>query len=270
MKILTCYHFPTEGVATVEGFDVEENPLEVKSRIGYLPESAPLYQDLTVEEYLDFIAHSRGLSGAKKAERVAWTVTECGLEKVYGKPIEQLSKGYKQRVGLAQAIIHDPDILILDEPTTGLDPNQILEIRELIRKLGREKLVILSTHILQEVEATCGRVIILNQGHVAAQGTTEEIAQSMKGETVIDLVLKGDQTAAVKALPSAIPLARIKSLSGLGDGNTRAEISGGDGFDSEQVFDWAVQSNQKILEMARHKISLEDIFVSLTKEGESK
>jgi ABC-2 type transport system ATP-binding protein len=271
IKILTCYHYPSEGKATVAGLDVEEDPLGVKRKVGYLPESAPLYLDLTVEEYLDFIAESRGLDGEEKTERVGWAVKECGLESVYGRPIEQLSKGYRQRVGLAQAILHDPEILILDEPTTGLDPNQILEIRDLIKKLGKEKLVILSTHILQEVEALCGRVMILNQGRIAAQGTAEEIALSLKGETVFDVVLKGDRSdlrAAVGGIGRSLPGYSLKRKEEAGGGKLVLELSAPPDADGETLFDWAVSSKAKILEMAKRKTSLEDIFVSLTKEGE--
>ncbi len=270
IKILTCYHFPSEGRAVVAGVDVEEDPLGVKRRVGYLPESAPLYLDLTVEEYLDFMASSRGLKKKAKSERIAWAVKECGLEKVYGRPIEQLSKGYRQRVGLAQAILHDPDILILDEPTTGLDPNQILEIRDLIKKLGREKLVILSTHILQEVEALCGRVMILNQGKIAAQGTAEEIALSLKGEAVFDMTLKGARGTEElsREFAARLPGYSIRKTGQDTEGRTVLEISGPPEADGEALFDWAVGSGAKILGMAKRRTSLEDIFVSLTREGD--
>jgi ABC-2 type transport system ATP-binding protein len=268
MKILTCYHFPSGGSAMVAGIDVEEDPLGVKRRVGYLPESAPLYQDLTVEEYLDFMADARDLSGGAKKERIAYVVSECGLEEVYTRPIEQLSKGYKQRVGLAQAIIHDPDILILDEPTTGLDPNQILEIRDLIKKLGKEKLVILSTHILQEVEAICGRVLILSGGHIAAQGTTEEIASGMKGETVIDVTLKGIDSVSQEEIARSLPGYALRKSLPLSPGKLKLELIAASDSDGEAVFDWAVARKFKILELSKRKTSLEDIFVRLTKEGD--
>ncbi len=270
IKILTCYHFPSEGKALVAGLDVVEEPLGVKARVGYLPESAPLYTNLTVEEYLDFMAGSRGLQKEHKAERIAWAVRECGLESVYGRPIEQLSKGYRQRVGLAQAILHDPDILILDEPTTGLDPNQILEIRDLIKKLGEEKLVILSTHILQEVEALCDRVMILNQGKIAAQGTTEEIALSLKGEAIFDVLIKAahpERLAEESAVSRALRGCALRGKE-IGEGRARLEISAPPESDGEAIFDWAVASGAKILEMTKRKTSLEDVFVSLTKEGD--
>jgi ABC-2 type transport system ATP-binding protein len=268
MKILTCYHFPSGGSAMVAGIDVEEDPLGVKRRVGYLPESAPLYQDLTVEEYLDFMADARDLAGESKKERIAYVVSECGLEEVYTRPIEQLSKGYKQRVGLAQAIIHDPEILILDEPTTGLDPNQILEIRDLIKKLGKEKLVILSTHILQEVEAICGRVLILSGGHIAAQGTAEEIASGMKGETVIDVTLKGIDSVSQDELSRSLPGFALRKSLALSPGKLKLELVAASDSDGEAVFDWAVARKLKILELSKRKTSLEDIFVRLTKEGD--
>lgn len=266
IKILTCYHFPSGGQALVSGIDVEEDPIEVKKRIGYLPESAPLYQDLTPEEYLDFIADARGLSGDRKKERIAYAVAECGLESVFTRPIEQLSKGYRQRVGLAQAILHDPEILILDEPTTGLDPNQILEIRSLIKRLGKEKLVILSTHILQEVEAICGRVLILNQGRIAAQGTAEDIAGSIKGEAVFDVLARGRDSVGESDL--AIPGYSLRKSEGAGAKTVRLEIAGPRDADGEAVFDWAVARGLKLIELSKRKTSLEDIFVKLTTEGD--
>lgn len=268
MKILTCYHFPSGGTALVSGIDVEEDPIEVKKRIGYLPESAPLYQDLTVEEYLEFMAEARGLSPEAKKERIAFAVDECGLDSVYTRPIDQLSKGYKQRVGLAQAILHDPEILILDEPTTGLDPNQILEIRALIQRLGKEKLVILSTHILQEVEAICGRVLILNKGRIAAQGTAADLAGSVKGEAVFDALLKGRDSLSDADLSDALPGFSIRNSEGAGPSRLRVELVGPKGADGEAVFDWAVSRGLKILELSERRTSLEDIFVELTKEGD--
>ncbi|MDR1470587.1 MAG: ATP-binding cassette domain-containing protein [Spirochaetaceae bacterium] len=181
MKILTGYHYPTEGAAFVDGLSVQEESTAVKARIGYLPEGVPLYGELTVDEYLGFVADARHIDKGERAARIAQALDACGLASMRGRRIETLSKGFRQRTGLAGAIVHDPPILILDEPTTGLDPNQIIEIRTLIKELGKRKTVILSTHILQEVEAVCNRVLILNEGKIAAQGTPEEIAVSMKG-----------------------------------------------------------------------------------------
>ena len=278
MKILTGYHFPSTGTATVAGFSVMDDPVEVKKRTGYLPESVPLYNDMTVDEYLSFIAAARLIPAEKQKAALEKSVNNCGLKGVRTKLVETLSKGYRQRVGLAQAIIHDPPILILDEPTSGLDPNQIIEIRSLIKELGKSKTVILSTHILQEVEAVCSRVLILNEGKIAAQGTPEEIAGAIKGGDTWELVLKGTGIAEkCGRLFSKIAAAgqgaepEITETEGLykvrfflpsgGEprgADTAAQAPG------ETIFDWAVAEELKILGMNQRKLSLEDIFVKLT------
>jgi ABC-2 type transport system ATP-binding protein len=266
MKILTGYHFPSAGMALVDGISVQEEPVAVKKRIGYLPESVPLYGDLTVDEYLSFIADARQTPKAARKTMIAASLAACGLERVAGKRIETLSKGYKQRVGLAQAILHDPPILILDEPTTGLDPNQIIEIRALISELGKRKTVILSTHILQEVEAVCSQVLIINEGRIAAQGRPDEIAATLKGTDTWELLLKG-------ASPDGI-VERLARLSGSinpdmledrgGAVMTRFSTPSGESLDGERIFDWAVAEGLKIVGMNQKKLSLEDIFVKLT------
>jgi len=281
MKILTGYHFPTRGLVKIDGVSIEEDPVEIKKRIGYLPESNPLYGDLNPDEYLNFAASARRLKREERKKAVDAAVIACGLEGHRKQRIESLSKGYKQRVGLAQAIIHDPDILILDEPTSGLDPNQIIEIRSLIRELGKRKTVILSTHILQEVEAVCGRVLILNEGSIAAQGTPEEIAGTMKGLGSRDsweLYLKGALASDVSDRLSGLN-AEIGDISAetLENGIVRlgfaiqnsgpgAEKEGDYSLDGELIFDWAVSRGYKIVGMTRKKLSLEDIFVKLTNE----
>jgi ABC-2 type transport system ATP-binding protein len=279
MKVLTGYHFPSSGSALVDGVDVVDDPIAVKRRVGYLPESVPLYQDLSVAEYLDFAADARALEGEGRKAAIERAVAACGLSQVYRKKVEDLSKGYKQRLGLAQAILHDPPILILDEPTTGLDPNQIIEIRELIRSLGQSKTVILSTHILQEVEAICSTVIILNEGRVAAQGSPAEIGDTLKGEERIRLRLKaprGLDRGSLSAIPS---LKSVSSFESESDGVYSAEIvmppSAGERPSSspeggELVFDWAVANGIKLLELERRRLSLEEIFVKLTSEGDGR
>ena len=179
MKALAGCHYPSGGEVLIGGISVEDEPEETKKLVGYLPENNPLYGDLTPDEYLDFIASARLLSGEKKREAVNRALSLCCLEDRRKQRIGSLSKGYRQRLGLAQAIVHDPPVLILDEPTSGLDPNQIIEIRSLIRELGKSKTVILSTHILNEVEALCSKLIILNEGRIIAQGTLEEIAHNL-------------------------------------------------------------------------------------------
>ena len=175
MKIITSFWSPTAGSILINGLDTAASSLATRIKIGYLPETVPLYDDMRVFEYLKFVAQIRGLAEGKIKPRLKQVVATCGLTKVLRRPIDELSKGFRQRVGLAQAIMHEPDILILDEPTTGLDPNQIMEIRDLIKTIGREKTVIFSTHILSEVSATCNRVIIINNGKIVGQGSPAEL-----------------------------------------------------------------------------------------------
>ncbi len=192
MRILTTYLYPTSGTAKIDNCDILENAVEVRKRIGYLPETAPLYMDMQVEEYLTFVAEARGLGGKALASRLAWVRDAAGIKPVWKHNISEISKGYKQRVGLAQALIHDPKVLILDEPTSGLDPLQIIGIRDLIKSLAREKTIIFSTHILQEVEAMAHRIVIINEGKIVSQGTKEELAAQVraKGEAKEDLSLE--------------------------------------------------------------------------------
>jgi ABC-2 type transport system ATP-binding protein len=271
--MLTGFHFPSGGQVKIDGIPLEENPLEIKKRIGYLPETNPLYADMNPEEYLNFAASVRLIPKEGLRNAVDSAIAACGLEDVRRQRIDSLSKGYRQRLGLAQAIIHDPLILILDEPTSGLDPNQIIEIRSLIRELGKRKTVILSTHILQEVEAVCSTVLILNEGRIAAQGTPEEIAGSIRGQGGMDtweLYLKGAGKDIEKRL----------SRLGMETGETKAEtmedgithlsfvIKNRKAFalDGERIFDWALGQGYKIIGMNRKKLSLEEIFVKLTSE----
>ena len=274
MKILTGYHFPSNGKVKIDGVSVTENPVKVKSQIGYLPETNPLYGDMSPEEYLYFAATARLLPRERLKDAVDAALKACGLEGVKRERIDSLSKGYRQRVGLAQAIIHDPPILILDEPTSGLDPNQIIEIRSLVRELGKRKTVILSTHILQEVEAVCSQVLILNDGRIAAQGTPEEIAGTIKNRGEMDtweLFLKKAKADEIKSR-----LARLDRETGelrvetLEDGILKLKFviknSTAYSLDGELIFDWALDQGYKIIGMNRKKLSLEDIFVKLTSE----
>ncbi|MCL2211354.1 MAG: ABC transporter ATP-binding protein [Treponema sp.] len=277
MKILTGFHFQTSGTALVDGIPVDEQPLEIKKRIGYLPENVPLYGDLTVDEYLAFTAEARFIPKNEREASINASLEACGLLNYRSRRIETLSKGYRQRAGLAQAILHDPPILILDEPTTGLDPNQIIEIRSLIKELGKRKTVILSTHILQEVEAICSQVLIIHDGSIAAQGTPEEIAGSIKGGDTWELILKysGDNGAHIVneklSMLGAISNTAVESAA---DGIVNASFfipsESEDSNAGERIFDWAVTQNLKILGMNRKKISIEDIFVKLTREERGK
>jgi ABC-2 type transport system ATP-binding protein len=250
----------------VDGVPVTGNSVELKRRIGYLPETVPLYGELTVAEYLSFIADARLIPRDRKKAAIALALEACGLTDHRFRRIETLSKGFRQRCGLAQAILHDPPILILDEPTTGLDPNQIIEIRSLIKELGKRKTVILSTHILQEVEAVAGQVLIINGGKIAAQGRPEEIAGAMKGGDTWELRLKGEAAELLAKLsrlgwPYTNPRAED-----MGDHTARLSffVPGAKGGEGEGIFDWAVREGLKILLMNRRSLSLEDIFVHLT------
>jgi len=269
MRILTCYHFPSAGTARVDSFDVNSEPRRVRQSVGYLPEHAPLYEEMKVREYLSFIADARGLSGTLRAERIALVVDSCGLAEVFSRRIGRLSKGYRQRVGLAQAILHDPAVLVLDEPTSGLDPNQIQEIRALITSLGKEKTVLLSTHILQEVEALCRNVLIMNAGRLVAQGSPEELARGLKDGVVLTVTLKGPVDEEIARSLAGLP--GVRSLSALRrtvDGRVEADLEVAPGAEpSEAVYDWAVARGQKILGLRTETTRLEDIFAQLTRGG---
>src|SRR5213594_3691284 len=232
IKIIVGYLLPTAGSATVAGFDVVAQPLEVQKRIGYLPENAPLYLDMLAQEYLEFMADMRELEAATRRRRLAEVVRECAIQQVLTRPIGQLSKGYRQRVGLAAALLHDPGILILDEPTTGLDPNQIVEVRQLIRRMASRKTVILSTHILPEVEATCDRAVILIDGRVRADGTLAELTRSRTQVVTLAAPDPGRARADLEGLAGVVAVEETR----LGDGfhTFRLEL-GSDGDIGEAV-----------------------------------
>ena len=267
MKIITTYLPPTSGTVEVDGIDVEENPIEVRKKIGYLPELNPLYYDMTVTDYLDYIAALDGIPTSDIRKKRDEMLRVCGLQEMKNKDIGTLSKGYKQRVGLAQAMINDPDVLILDEPTSGLDPNQIVEIRNLIKKLGREKTVILSTHILSEVQATCNRVIIINKGRIVADGTTEELQAKAKGESIVTLEVKNncDRNMLSSAIRDLRSVNRVEFVKDTGDSYI-FNIYGEKGVDlREAISTRVIQSGATLLSMQTKQSSLEDIFRELTK-----
>jgi ABC-2 type transport system ATP-binding protein len=272
MKMLTCYLAPTAGRARVAGFDVFDESLEVRRRIGYLPEDTPLYRDMTVLEYLQFAADVRQMDPAKSPSRIREIGGRCGLANVAGKLVGELSKGYRQRVGLAQAMLHDPDILILDEPTSGLDPNQIVEIRELIKEIGREKTVILSTHILPEVQATCDRIVIIAGGKLVADGTPEDLRQRERGGRYRVAVEKnGAPAEAVRdRLASLAGVTRCQPITGAEQGTLSFAIDGAASTDLRKtIFRAAVDNHWTLLELARESASLEDVFRHLTTGEES-
>ena len=266
MKILTGYHYPTHGTAILNGYSIYDDLLKVKESTGYLPEMAPLYDDLTVIEYLDFMADIRKIPKNRKKAEIDRVIQECGLGPVVYRGISKLSKGYRQRTGLAQAIIHSPDILILDEPTTGLDPNQIIEIRKLICDIGREKTVILSTHILQEVEAVCNRVLILNHGRIVAEGSPDTIRDQVQKDERFTVEVEGAVDA--QTLKALEPISEILSTEAQA-GKSVIKISAQKGIDAgAQIFDWAVKNGYRLSALVPEQISLEDIFRKLTNQTE--
>jgi ABC-2 type transport system ATP-binding protein len=267
MKILTCFIAPTEGRATVAGFDIFKHPLEVRRVIGYLPENAPLYSDMRVSEYLDFVGEIRGLAKAARRGAADRVIDQCGLGDVVDQEIRTLSKGYRQRAGLAQAMIHDPAILILDEPTSGLDPNQIAEIRTLIRRIGQERTVILSTHHLAEVQMTANRVVIIHQGRLVADGSIEDL-ERQRGGAIYDVVVAtpADGFGAVEG--------KLRGIDGIdhvaaGDAEGGAELhvqvrGSGEKDLRADIFRAAVANGWTLLGLARKHVDLESIFRRLT------
>lgn len=262
MKAITCSLAPDSGVISIGGNTTHGHPDLVKSRIGYLPEHNPLYTDMAVIDYLKFVANLHKIPREKISSRVAEMIMVCGLEAEKHKIINELSKGYRQRVGLAQALIHDPEVLVLDEPTTGLDPNQIVEIRDLIRKIGREKTVILSSHILAEVEATCDRIMIINNGKIVADGSSEELRKRSQGNEILHVKIEqGDQNAVYETLKSLDTVAMVDFR----NGDNAFEIQSLDGKTSAKaVFDMCVQNGWYISELSPVETKLEDVFRQLT------
>lgn len=268
MKVITCYMPPTEGQVTVADLDTRKDSLEIRKKIGYLPENVPIYQDMNVVDYLRFVSEIRKIPKDRTNKRIKEVVKTCGLEDVIVRPISELSKGYKQRVGLAQAIIHEPEVLILDEPTTGLDPNQIMDIRKLIKDLGKEKTVILSTHIMQEVQAICSRVLIINKGKIVADGTPEALQSSFQGNAIIQLELKADGQDIQPKLKAIDRVTRIKrGQDSNGVSKYSLEVEKGATDVREKIFRLAVENKWVILELHREQTSLEDIFRELTMSG---
>ena len=269
MKIITCYMPPSAGTVEVDGYNIADHSLEVRRKIGYLPELNPLYLDMNVVEYLEYAARLHGIDKATLKRQLASMIEVCGLKEVRHKDIGELSKGYKQRVGLAQAMIHDPEVLILDEPTSGLDPNQIVEIRNLIRQLGRAKTVVLSTHILSEVQATCDRVVIVNEGAIVADGTPGQLQQEFRGSELIVIELKAQvANPMVDIFPKLQALSNIESVEygGGENGAHRFSLFAAKGSDiREEVFRQAVQERWVLLELTRKATSLEEVFHKLTK-----
>jgi ABC-2 type transport system ATP-binding protein len=263
MKIITCYMAATSGSIRVDDYLVDREPEEIKKRIGYLPENNPLYTDMAIIDYLKFCAEIQGVEKNLIPARIRSMVDICGLDREKHKKIEQLSKGYRQRVGLAQAMIHDPEVLILDEPTTGLDPNQIIEIRKLIKELGKEKTVILSSHILSEVEATCDRILIINRGKIVADGSSESLRLQAQGQELLTVSIEANHSTEVKKallnLATVEKVQEIDSRPGFFQVQSKPELSS-----RKAVFDLCVANKWYLLEMTGTETRLEDVFRQLT------
>jgi gliding motility-associated transport system ATP-binding protein len=271
MRMLTCFLPPTAGTATVAGFDILEQPLEVKRRIGYLPETPPLYPEMRVIEYLSFVGKLKGLSGPALRERTEYVLDRCNIQDMRQRTTGKLSKGYRQRVGLAQAIIHNPDVLILDEPTAGLDPKQINETRSLIRSLAGDHTIILSTHILPEVEQTCQEVLIISRGRLVATDSVENLQhRACGGESV--LLEVGSANGPLDSAAVERQLARVKGVSRVAFRDTRqnhlcAEVeSSGDRSIRSELARAVVEAGWELHELRASAMSLEEIFLQLTRE----
>jgi ABC-2 type transport system ATP-binding protein len=266
MKILTTYLHPTNGTAQVADLDVLEHPLEVRRRIGYLPEVPPLCLDMEVAGYLKFVGNARGLTGPRLKERIDVVCDECGLAPMYRRIIGNLSKGYRQRTALAQALIHDPDIIVLDEPTSGLDPHQILEVRDLIRNLSEGKTVIVSTHILQEIEAIADRIVIINRGKIVADGALDELRKQAKRYERTRVVLQADEKEAERHLSQISGVTKVEGLGKEGKFAAFRVYSQADPWD--KIYDMSREQVWKIRELSSEPLTLEETFLRLTESRE--
>jgi len=265
MKIITCFMPPSSGEVLVDGMSVEEHSLDVRKMIGYLPELNPLYLDMNVIDFLNYIGELRNIEPALRTLRVKEIIEICALGEVLHKNIGQLSKGYKQRVGLGQAMIHDPEILILDEPTIGLDPNQVVDIRNLIRQLGREKTVILSTHILTEVQATCDRAVIINRGKIVADSTIADLQRDASEQDIIDIEVVGDSNYISQTLTKLDGVREVREIFPDSTKEKCYRIIASPGSDPRKdIFQAAVSGGWIIIGMNRQVRSLEEVFHQLT------
>jgi len=263
MRIITGFLAPTSGSAIVCGYDVSENPMEVKKRTGYLPEHPPLYLDMTVSSYLDFVAKIKGVNRKDRKSVIDEVIEKCGLKDVRGRLIKNLSKGYRQRVGIAQAIVHNPEVLVLDEPTLGLDPQQIMEIRNFIKSLKGQHTIILSTHILPEVTMVCTRVLIINKGRLVAEDALEELYKKEREKLILSLRIEGEKEAVLKLLK---PLKGVQSVESK-NGEILVECS--KGYDPrDEILKAVVSSGMKLLEMKENLPTLEEIYIKrISQEG---
>jgi len=262
MRILSCFLPASSGTAKVAGFDVFRESMEVRKRIGYMPESVPLYSDLRVARYLDFVAEVKGVPRSARRQRVADVMDRCLIADVQNRLIRNLSKGYRQRVGLAQALVSDPHVLILDEPTVGLDPAQIAEIRALIKSLAGEHTVILSTHILPEVSMVCGSVVIINQGGIVAQGSIDRLVEQFFPTSRLELEITAPRGAVAPALRGVRGVVRVEEVQPGADGGGRYVVESARGHDIRgEIFQLAAQQKWVLLELRRVGMTLEEVFI---------
>jgi len=269
LKVMTGYLTPTTGNVYVNDLDIQSNTLEIQKQIGYLPELNPLYSEMRVYDLLEFTGNIRNITGKAFKNSLARVIEQCGLKGVIHRMVSECSKGYKQRIGLACAMIHDPKILILDEPVTGLDPNQIVEIRNLIKDLGTEKLVLMSSHILQEIQATVNRIIIIHKGEIVADGTNEELMSGFMGNTKLTLEIKNAEDSTVKALTEKIPsISLVDTTTKNGSQILHLEYPK-EKDPREELFQYAIDSNWVVTEMSPHSVNLESIFRTLTMEDKA-
>ena len=269
LKVMTGYLTPTTGNVYVNDLDILSNTLEIQKQIGYLPELNPLYSEMRVYDLLEFTGNIRNITGKAFKNSLVRVIEQCGLKGVIHRMISECSKGYKQRIGLACAMIHDPKILILDEPVTGLDPNQIVEIRNLIKDLGTEKLVLMSSHILQEIQATVNRIIIIHKGEIVADGTNEELMSGFMGNTKLTLEIKNAEDNTVKALTEKIPsISLVDTTTRNGSQILHLEYPK-EKDPREELFQYAIDSNWVVTEMSPHSVNLESIFRTLTMEDKT-
>lgn len=268
LRMLTGYLQPTEGTVKVKELDLDSHRIEIKKLLGYLPESAPLYHDMLVYDYLNYVADVREIPKPRKLARIRELSDLCGIGEIMHKPIAELSKGYKQRVGLAHAMMSDPEILVLDEPTSGLDPNQIAEIRKIIRRIGKQKTIILSTHILSEAEATCDRVVIINHGKIVADGNTDSLQQTFGQKRQLHLTIEHAQDDDVRDRLAALDTVAAVDLEAAGADQVRAVLSpAGDTDMRPQVYSLIKSTHWGLLEFHQESQTLENIFRQLTKEN---
>ena len=269
LKVMTGYLTPTTGNVYVNDLDIQSNTLEIQKQIGYLPELNPLYSEMRVYDLLEFTGNIRNITGKAFKNSLVRVIEQCGLKGVIHRMVSECSKGYKQRIGLACAMIHDPKILILDEPVTGLDPNQIVEIRNLIKDLGTEKLVLMSSHILQEIQATVNRIIIIHKGEIVADGTNEELMSGFMGNTKLTLEIKNAEDSTIKALTEKIPsISLVDTTTRNGSQILHLEYPK-EKDPREELFQYAIDSNWVVTEMSPHSVNLESIFRTLTMEDKT-